>query len=409
MKLHPFRALRPVQPERVVSPPYDVIDTEEALALAGANAASFLHVIRPEIGLAPGVDIHDASVYAAGAAALARFVEEGILTQDETDAVWLYRLTDGEHQQTGFVGCSEVADYNSGAIKKHEYTRPDKEDDRTRHVATMEAQAGPVFLACRGNAGLADIQGRITAQTPDVSVTTSHDDVRHELWAIRDADTLATVARAFAQVEAFYIADGHHRAASAARVAEQWSSRGPGPWDRFLTVVFPANQLKILDYNRVITDLNGHDPEAFLAAIGTHFSVSTPHNLDACRPAFRHQFGMYLDGAWRRLILRDDTVDEHDAVSRLDVAVLQNLVLTPLLGIEDPRTDTRISFVGGRRGLETLAERVDANGTGVAFAMFPTSTSELFAVADADAVMPPKSTWFEPKLASGLFTHSLKA
>jgi len=408
LKLHPFVALRPPagREAEVASPPYDVISTAEARALAAAAPASFLHVIRPEIDLDPDIDVHDERVYAQGAASLRRLVEEGALVRDAGDAIWLYRLDMGEVSQIGFVGCAEVDDYAEGRIKKHEHTRPDKEDDRTRHVDTLGAHTGPVFLTCRAGSGLADLQVRLAAGPPELDLV-GYGDVRHRLWRVSAEGDLADIAGAFAGIDAFYIADGHHRAASAWRVRGLRDERAGGtqasaPWQRFLVVVFPDDQVEILAYNRVVADLNGRDEAEFLAALEVDFEVGRAAPLTA-----RHQFGLYLGGVWRHLTARSHIVDEGDPVARLDVAILQDRVLEALLGIEDPRRDARIAFVGGIRGTEELERRVAAQGGGCAFSMVPTSVAELLAVADAGLVMPPKSTWFEPKLASGLLVHPI--
>lgn len=405
VKLHPFPALRP-RPElaeRVLTPPYDVVSTAEAREHAAGNARSFFHVIRPEIDLGDDVDIHAPEVYARGREALAGLVADGTLVAEAAPALFLYRLTQGEHVQTGFVGRASVADYRSGKVKRHELTRPAKEEDRLQLMLACEAHTGPVLLACRGNEALSAIVGRVSATPPEVSAR-AQDGVLHEVWPLRGAELAATEA-AFEGVAAFYIADGHHRAASAARVGEALhAERGEGPWDAFLAVVFPDDELRILDYNRVVRDLNGMSPDEFLARVAERFVVG-PFDGPS-RPTGRHRFAMYLDGQWRELITRLGLVDDTDPIASLDVSILQDHVLGPILGIDDPRTDDRIDFVGGSRGTDVLAARVDAQKGGVAFAMWPTSLGELFAVADADQIMPPKSTWFEPKLASGLFVNS---
>lgn len=413
MRLHPFRALHPAAglAAQVASPPYDVMSRDEARAMAGDNARSFLHVIRPEIGLADEVDPHGEAVYKAGRANLERLRAEGTLVQDPAPALWLYRLRMGDHVQTGFVGASEVADYTADRIKKHEFTRPDKEDDRTRHTDLLGANTGPVFLACRSASALEALQEEVARGAPDVDFT-APDGIQHTLWRIGDPALLQRAAAAFEGIDAFYIADGHHRAKSAERVRDLRHARQPdaaAPWHRFLTVVFPDTQLKVLPYNRVVADLNGHSAPAFLEALAADFEIGPPGA--SAEPPERHQFGMYLynegGGTWRRLTARPHVVDESDPVACLDVAILQDRVLGPLLGIEDPRTSPRVSFVGGIRGTAELERRVDAAGEGLAVAMYPTSLAELFAVADAGRVMPPKSTWFEPKLRSGLLVHLL--
>jgi len=412
MKLHPFRALHPT-PEsagRVASPPYDVVNTDEARAMAEGNADSFLHVVRPEIDLPDGTDLYSDPVYAMARSNLDGLVERGALVEDDAPALWLYRQTMGAQQQVGFFGVSEVADYVAGRIKKHEFTRPDKEDDRTRHVDTLRAHAGPVFLTCRdADGGLSAIQERLIAKygAPYIDIRAQYE-VRHELWRIDDAADLAAVASVFDGVDAFYIADGHHRAASAMRARDLARARTPdasadAAFERFATVVFPAPQLKILAYNRVLFDLNGHSSEGLLDAIAEDFLVGEPGA--GADPSQRHAFGIYLDGVWRTLIAKNHVVNEADPVACLDVSILQDRVLGPLLGIDDPRTSKRIAFVGGIRGSAELSRRVDERGAGCAFSMWPTSVQELLAVADSGEVMPPKSTWFEPKLASGLLIH----
>ncbi|MGM0578571.1 MAG: DUF1015 domain-containing protein [Myxococcota bacterium] len=411
MRLHPFRALhpRPEQAVDVASPPYDVVDTDEARSLAEGRPRSFLHVVRPEIDLPADADPYDPRVYDTGAANLRRLIDDGVLVRDEAEALWLYRLDWGDHHQIGFVGCAEVDDYAEGRIKRHEHTRKAKEDDRARHVDTLGAQTGPVFLTCRSREGLADIQQRLAQGEPTLDVP-DMGGVRHRLWRVGDPQDIADVAAALSPIDAFYVADGHHRAASAWRTRELRRQRNPdapedAPFERFLCVVFPHDQLRILPYNRVVSDLYGFTEEAFLLEVGKRFAVSGP-GADP-EPPERHQFGMYVGGDWRRLEALEREADEDDPVARLDVALLQSRLLEPVLGIEDPRTDPRVDFVGGIRGTGELERRVDARGAGCAFAMYPTSIEELLDVADAGRVMPPKSTWFEPKLASGLVVHLL--
>ncbi len=411
MRLHPFRALQPAEGRaaEVVSPPYDVIDTEEARALAEGRPWSFLHVVRPEIALPPGASLYTDEVYAAGAASLKRMQDEGVLVRDEQTAIWVYRLDMDDRTQVGFVGCAEVEDYAQGRIKKHEFTRPDKEDDRTRHVDTLGAHTGPVFLTCRAPQGVNDLQARLM-DGPPVHDVTAQDGVRHRVWRVNGSEELHAIEALFAPVDAFYIADGHHRAASAWRTRELRRTRTPSApadasFERFLTVVFPDEQLHILPYNRVVTDLNGLSSAELLSALERHFVVGEP-GAEA-EPSERNGFGLYLDGTWRQLVARPELASVTDPVDRLDVALLQTHVLAPLLGIEDPRTSKRIAFVGGIRGTEELARRVDQAGEGCAFSLYPTSIQELLDVSDVDRVMPPKSTWFEPKLASGLLVNLL--
>ena len=407
MKLHPFRSLHPPADlaQQVASLPYDVMSTEEARDMARGNAHSFLHVVRPEIDLPPGTDIHSDPVYEGGATALTRLQQQGALVRDDAEALWLYRLDMGAHTQVGFVGCANVEDYARGLIKRHEFTRPDKEDDRTRHVDTLGAHTGPVFLTCPAQEGLAATQERLMSGEPDLDVQ-GQQNVRHRLWRVGAPDDLQSIADVMDEVNAFYIADGHHRAASAWRVRNLRRDRAdgqPGPWDRFLVVVFPADQLQVLAYNRVVADLNGHTPETFLAALEEDFVVSDAGAVHA--PAAPRAFSVYVGGNWHGLTTRKGRVNEEDPVASLDVAILQDKVLGPLLGIGDPRTDRRIRFVGGIRGTGCLAEAVDQAGDGCAFSLYPTAIGELLRVADAGEVMPPKSTWFEPKLASGLMVN----
>jgi uncharacterized protein (DUF1015 family) len=352
-----------------------------------------------------GTDVHSDPVYTGGATSLERLQREGALVRDGGEALWLYRLDMGDHTQVGFVGCADVADYDTGHIKRHEFTRPDKEDDRTRHVDTLGAHTGPVFLTCPVHSGLSAIQERVMATAPELDVL-GEQAVRHRLWRIGDTDELASVAEAMSELGAFYIADGHHRAASAWRVRNLRRDRaggGAGSWDRFLVVVFPSDQLQILAYNRVVADLSGKSPAALLSALQESFVVSEAGANPT--PEAPRQFSLYVDGAWYGLGIRAGLVDEDDPVTSLDVAILQDRVLAPLLGIGDPRTDGRIRFIGGIRGTQALANAVDDAGDGCAFSLYPTSIDELLRVADAGEVMPPKSTWFEPKLASGLMVN----
>lgn len=411
MLLHPFRALHPAPglAADVASPPYDVIDTSEARELAAGRPHSFLHVVRPEIDLPPETDAYDDVVYAKGAENLRALVDEGVLVRDDGPALWLYRLDMGDQTQAGFVGCAEVADYEAGRIKRHEFTRKAKEDDRTRHVDTLGAQTGPVFLTYRAPDGVRALQGRLMIGEPDMDIT-AHDGVRHRLWRVGSEGDLRAVAQLLEGVDAFYIADGHHRAASAARVRDLRRALTPGapldaPFERFLVVAFPSDQLQILPYNRVVADLDDWTADTFLDALSPAFYLQPGEHHGT--PPGRHRFGLYVDGTWHQIEAWSGIVDEKDTVQRLDVSILQDYLLAPILAIDDPRTSTRIAFVGGIRGTEELERRVDQAGTGCAFAMHPTSIEELLTVADAGLVMPPKSTWFEPKLASGLLVHPL--
>ncbi len=402
-----FRALRP-RPElaaRVASYPYDVISSDEARSLAKGNDVSYLHVVKPEIDLPPDVDLYDDRVYAQGARNLRRLVAEGVLIREAEPRLYVYQQRMGEHVQDGVVAACSCQEYKDGLIKRHEFTRKDKEDDRTRHTSELNAN-DPVFLTYRTRAEIDAIVARVKQDRP-VYDFVADDGFGHTVWVVPPELTESLVA-AFRAVPAMYVADGHHRAASGARVglerrAANEHHTGEEPYNYFMAVVFPADQLKIMDYNRVVRDLHGHTPASFLAAVAEKFTV-TP---DApARPEHGDQFGMYLGGRWYRLEAKPGSYPEDDPVRSLDVAILQENLLSPILGIADPRTDKRIDFVGGIRGLGELEKRVDG-GWAVAFAMHPTSLNQLMAVADSGQVMPPKSTWFEPKLRSGLLVRTL--
>ena len=406
-----FAGLRPVAARAadVVAPPYDVVSEAEARALAEGRPYSFLHVSRPEIDLPPGTDPYAPAVYAKAAANLAAMVGEEVLARDPGPCFHVYRLTMGTHVQIGLVGAASVAAYDAGRIKKHELTRPVKEDDRVRQIEALNAQTGPVFLVYRSDAAIDGDLAAAAAAAPEVDVT-ARDGVRHEVWTIRDAGTVERLTAAFDGLPALYVADGHHRSAAAARVCAARRAANPAhtgeeSYNYFLAVIFPHDQMQILDYNRLVKDLNGHDPAAFLTAVGGAFTVEPV--AGRLRPGREGEFGMYLDGQWYRLVIDRTRVPAGDPVARLDVSLLQDNLLAPVLGIGDPRRDERIDFVGGIRGLGELEQRVDGGQWRVAFALFPTGMEALMAVADAGEVMPPKSTWFEPKLADGLVSHVL--
>jgi uncharacterized protein (DUF1015 family) len=409
----PFRGLRP-RPDlaaRIASPPYDVLDSDEARRLADGDAHTFLHVVKPEIDLDPATEPHAGAVYDRARENFRRMIEEGWMVRDERPAFYLYRQVMGDHTQTGVVGVAAVDDYVAGRIKKHEHTRRVKEDDRTRHTDAISANAGPVFLAHPPVAAIDALVAEATASPPTVDFV-APDGVRHVLWMMDDPADCERLESLFAELPATYVADGHHRSASAARVGAERRAAGREPTGReaynyFLAVHFPADQLRILDYNRVVRDLNGLSPAAFLDRVRERgFEVRSDH-ADR-RPDRPRRFGLYLGGGdWRLLEARPEIVPEDDPVRRLDVALLADRLLGPVLGITDPRTDERIDFVGGIRGMEELQRRVDDRGWAAAFAMYPTSLADLMSVADAGKVMPPKSTWFEPKLRSGLVVHLL--
>ncbi len=409
--MRPFRALRPgdnAAAARVAALPYDVLSSAEARLAVEGNPDSFLHVDKAEIDLDPTVDIYDDAVYAQAKVNLAALVDRRALVHDPSACFYLYRQTMDGRSQTGIVGCAAVDDYVEDRIKKHELTRADKEADRIRHVDTLDANTGPIFLAHRPHHGLADLVARWTADhTPVYDFTAGG--VRNEVWKVSDVAANLQIAGTFTQLAALYIADGHHRCASAVKVAQLRRSQHPGysgdeEFNYFLAVVFPEDQLSIMDYNRVVADLAGRTAAQLVAALADVVTVGEAQE-PACRPAGKHEFGMYLDGSWYPLRARPELVDESDPVASLDAAWLQTHVLGPLLGITDPRADQRIDFVGGIRGLDELARR--AGPGGVAFALHPVVMGDLFAVADAGQIMPPKSTWFEPKLLSGLFVHEL--
>ena len=410
--IKPFRGLRPLpgRADDVVAPPYDVVDRAEAKALAEGRPFSFLHVSRPEIDLPDDVDPYAAEVYAKGRENLDRMVAEGVLGRDATPCYYAYRLTMGQHMQTGLVATASVEAYDQGRIKKHEFTRPVKEDDRVRQIAALNAQTGPVFLVYPADRVVDDTLRVVTGTAADVDVTARRDGVRHEIWKIDREETVDALTAAFEAMPAIYVADGHHRSAAASRVGNARRDANPTHtgeegYHHFLSVIFPHDQMQILDYNRVVRDLNGRSADEFLAVIGTAFDLELSDR--PVKPASSGEFGMYLDGQWYRLSIHREGIPADDPVARLDVSLLQNSLIEPILGISDPRRDDRIDFVGGIRGLEALEQRVDSAAWAVAFSLYPTTMRALMDVADAGEVMPPKSTWFEPKLADGLVSHVL--
>jgi uncharacterized protein (DUF1015 family) len=407
MRLHPFRALRPPagRAARVAAPPYDVVSRQQAAALARGNPESFLHVTRAEIDLPDGVDPHDARVYARARANLDRLVAEEVLVREPLPALYLYRQVMAGRAQVGVAGCVHVEDYAGGVIRTHETTRPDKEDDRTRHILAVGAHAEPVLLAYRGRAELDRLVESDMAGSPLHDFTTE-DGVRHTVWLLTG---VARYASAFGSVSTAYVADGHHRSAGAWRAAQERRAGNPHPpgdeeHDWFPAVLFPAAQLLILAYNRVIEHLGGlsaRDVLGKLAAIGRLSAA------DGAAPPRPGSFGVYLGRRWHLLELPEASIDRRDPIRSLDVSLLQDRVLGPVLGIGDQRTDPRIDFVGGVGGSRELAARVDAGAAALAFSLCPPTVEQLMAVSDAGHLMPPKSTWFEPKLLSGLFVHPL--
>jgi uncharacterized protein (DUF1015 family) len=443
----PFRALRPApgRAAEVLSPPYDVLSSAEARARAKGKPFSFLHISKPEIDLDPAIDPYDRAVYAKAAENLASMIAAGVLMRDATPCYYVYRLTWRERTQTGLAAVASIADYNSNRIRKHEHTTPLKEDDRVRQIEAVNAQTGPVMIAYPAAPALDAMLASAAACSADVDVT-ADDGVRHQLWVVGDDATIAALTRAVDALPALYIADGHHRSAAAARVAQardraplptaRKHSRGEGASGRaahfesnsevraeqaskddghdraispshryFLAVLFPHHQMTILDYNRLMRDLNGRSPDQLLAELRKNFSVAAADR--PVRPAAANEFGMYLTGCWHRLTLRPELVPNNDPIGRLPITLLTRHVIEPLFGIADQRSDKRIDFVGGARGLGELERRVSSGEMAVAFALYPTQIADLMAVADTGGIMPPKSTWFEPKLADGMLSHVL--
>lgn len=404
----PFKALRPAtgRTADIIAPPYDVLSSAEAIERAAGKPWSFLHISKPEIDLPAGTDVYSPEVYAKAAENLQKMLAAGVIAQDETACYYVYRIIMGSHVQTGIVAAASVADYDSQRIKRHEFTRPDKEDDRVRQIEALSAQTGPVFLAYAEAPSVDAILNATIAGTPDADAT-ADDNIRHTLWVIRDAATIGHITQAFDAMPALYIADGHHRSAAASRVAAARRAANPQhtgaePYNYFLSVIFPAHALKIMDYNRVVCDLNGLTKDELVAKIGAAYSVSP--SASPVKPAAHGEVGMYLAGQWYTLNVKPELIPA-DPVERLDVSLLTTHILNPILGIADLRRDKRIDFVGGIRGLPELEKRVNSGEMAVAFAMCATTMNDLMSVADAGQVMPPKSTWFEPKLADGMASH----
>ncbi len=408
--LHPFKGYRPTKElcAAIAALPYDVMSSAEAREMVEGDPYSFLHVDRAEVDLPLGTDMYSPEVYRKAADNLNGMIERGIYIQDKKPVLYVYRLTMDGRSQTGLVGCSSVDEYLNNKIKKHELTRADKEQDRINHVAACNANTGPIFLTYRGRADIDKIIAYVTEGVPEYDFV-SEDGVEHTVWVIDDDNTVNTLVELFKNIESLYIADGHHRNASAVKVAlkKREAAAGFGGEEEFnfyLSVLFPEDQLHIMDYNRLVKDLNGMSEGEFLSSLAEKFDIE-PCNA-AVKPNAAHTFGMYLGGKWY-LLKAKDCIIKDDAVDGLDVSILQNEVLLPLLGIGDARTDKRIDFVGGIRGIEELERRVDSGEMYLAFSMYPTSMEELLRVADEGKIMPPKSTWFEPKLRSGIFIHKL--
>ncbi|MDT8428622.1 MAG: DUF1015 family protein [Pseudomonadales bacterium] len=411
--IKPFNALRPRQDlaRQVAAPPYDVLSREEALEMATGNEYSFLRINKPEIDLDPAIDAYDPRVYQKGAENLQAFIDKGIMRRDPEPTFYVYRQVMGSHQQTGLVAAASVEAYDRNLIKKHEFTRPDKEDDRVNHINTLSAQVGPVFLTYRAQPAIDTLIEDITQATPDYDFK-ADDGNQHILWVVSGQSQVARLQAEFDKLDCLYVADGHHRSAAAQRVRNLRRDANPAhtgeeSYNFFSVVVFPDKQMQILDYNRAVKDLNGLQTDEFLRKIQAFFNVKEVADAASAKPGHAQQFGMYLDGQWYCLEPIAGTWPEADPVRSLDVSILQDNLLSRFLGIGDPRRDRRIDFIGGIRGLQALKSRVDSGDSAVAFALYPTSIQSLMSIADAGEVMPPKSTWFEPKLKSGLFVHML--
>jgi uncharacterized protein (DUF1015 family) len=410
-KIKAFKGVRPAleMVKAVASPPYDVLNSEEAREQVKGNPYSFLHVVKPEVDLPPETDHYDESVYLKGRENLYKFIQDGILIQDEKPCYYLYRLIMGEIDEIGLVAATSIEDYENNIIKKHEHTRAVKEADRIKHVDTLNANTGPVFLTYKAQEEMNKLVAEQIRNKPTYDFV-ADDGIKHIFWKIEDENVIEKITGIFRNIDFLYVADGHHRSASGTKVGQQRRAANPHhtgeeEYNYFLSVIFPHDQLYIMDYNRVVKDLNGLSSSDFLVRVNDKFEIELMGS-NAFKPTEIHTFGMYLDRKWYKLTAKKGTFPTLDPVKSLDVSILQENLLHPILGIGDPRKDERIDFVGGIRGLSELSRRVDA-GEAVAFAMYPTSIEQLMAIADAGEVMPPKSTWFEPKLRSGLIVHLL--
>ncbi|MCF7885142.1 MAG: DUF1015 family protein [Candidatus Marinimicrobia bacterium] len=414
VKIKGLKAFRPKEElcQEIASKPYDVLNSKEARQEAQGNPYSFLHVIKSEIDLPEDIDPYDEQVYQKAAENLEKMKKKGWLIQEDSETLYLYRQIMDGHEQYGLVVDASVQDYLDGKIKIHELTREKKEKDRINHVKTTNANTGPVFLTYRSQPKIDKIIKEAARKEP-VYDFTAEDGVQHTLWIIKDTENINSLIKNFEQIPHTYVADGHHRSKSAAMVGQMRKEENPDhtgdeEYNWFLAVLFPHNQLQILDYNRVVKDLNSLSQDKFFEKVKENFTIEAVKNSKEAKPDKKHTFGMYLKGQWYQLTAKDDTYNESDPVEGLDVSILQNNLLTPVLDIGNPRKDTRIDFVGGIRGLKELEKRVDSGEMKVAFALYPTSVEELMSIADAEKLMPPKSTWFEPKLRSGLILHDLE-
>lgn len=401
--LKPFAALRPKSDlaAQICELPYDVMSSDEARAMATGNPLSFLHVSKPEIDLPPSTDLYSAPVYAKGKENFEKLISQGSLKQDAQPCFYLYRQIMGGHAQVGLVAAASCEEYLNNVIKKHEFTRPDKEDDRVRHIETLNSQTGPVFLTYRATAAMDEFVAKKIAEKPEVDFT-GKDGVRHTAWTVADAAGIKFIADTFAKIPFLYIADGHHRSAAAGRVFQ--SRKGAGHSGQFLTVTFPHNQMQILPYNRVLKDLNKLSPEQLLQKLDGIFVINP---AGQAKPTKKHELSLFLGGKWYGLSFRPHFAATQDPIEKLDVTLLQKYVLEPIFGIDDPRTSKRINFVGGIRGTGELEKLVNSGEYACAFSMFPTSIEDLMTIADAGGIMPPKSTWFEPKLRDAMFCHMI--
>ncbi|KQC11210.1 MAG: hypothetical protein APR54_11175 [Candidatus Cloacimonas sp. SDB] len=411
-KIKSFKGVRPTQDliTQVASPPYDVLNSNEARIMVKSKPYSFLHVVKPEVDLPENIDHYDEAVYQKGRENLYKMIQENILIQDSEPCYYLYQLKMGNINQVGLVACASIEDYEKDIIKKHEHTRADKEADRIKHVDTLNANTGPVFLTYKAVDEMNKLVSDIMKDQPIYDFT-AEDEIQHTFWKIGDQAIIKLIDHIFEKIDYLYVADGHHRSASGTKVgqrrrAENPTHTGEEEYNYFLAVIFPHDQLYIMDYNRVVKDLNGLSNDKFIEMVKEKFIIEKPDPKEPYKPSELHTFGMYFMGKWFKLTAIKNTFPQNDPVKSLDVSILQENLLKPILGIGDPRTDDRIDFVGGIRGLEELSKRVDA-GEAVAFSLFPTSIEQLMAIADAGEVMPPKSTWFEPKLRSGVIVHLL--
>lgn len=410
--VRPFKAIRPQKSlaDKVAALPYDVMSSDEAREMVKGNPYSFLHVDKAEIDLDKSIDLYDKRVYEKARDNLNQMIEDKVFIQDDKPCFYIYQQTMGERTQTGLVACAAIDDYINNVIKKHEHTRADKELDRINHVDYCDANTGPIFLTYKYDAKIQEIINNNIKNEPEYNFTAN--DVLQKVWIISDDEVIKKLEKLFLNIPTLYIADGHHRSASAVQVGLKRRQanpdyRGDDEFNYFLAVLFPDQDLYIMDYNRLVKDLNNHTKEEFLTLVEKSFIVEKLNDNTGYRPEVKHTFGMYLDKSWYKLTAKDNTFNPNDPVDRLDVSILQNNLLAPILGIDNPRVSDRIDFVGGIRGIKALQAEVDSNNMVLAFTMFPTTIQDLIDIADAGEVMPPKSTWFEPKLLSGLFVHKL--